>query len=610
VPGEPHAPRAIGSGGGDGGASGRHGVSRHRRRYRRRRRRIGLGLVSVLLLLVIGVGAALAMRFGDERPAAPDCPPEHVEVFVTTAPKIAPIVTDLAAAYEARQERVGGRCISVTVRTEDSSAVASGIDPVSEIAADALRPTVWIPESSTWINILLARPDAAVVLPKDRPAIATSPLVLAMPEPMAKAMGWPGRQLAWIDVVGLMRDPSGWKKAGHPEWGQFRVGMADPTRSADGLNALLGIYRGLSGSVSNADDLRFGLLACQRALATRPADAAALTERLRGLTGPEMLGQVSAFPMSEQDVIAFNRGDPAVPLVAVYPRDGALPFDPTYLLLQAPWVEPAQDDAARGFLGFLLSSTGQQEFTDQGWRGGGGPKVTASTGIVPDEPKAPAPDLDAETTVSVLQGWVALDRRGNVLALMDVSGSMATPVPGTGLTKLELAARAAAFAVPFFNDQTRVGLWVFSTKLDGARDYRVVVPLGSVGGRVNGVVRRDLLATRLGRIAASGGTGLYDTVLAAVRQMRDQWQPDGVNTVVLLTDGRNEDPNSLSLARLLRTLRQEANRQRPVQLFAIAYGDDADVGVLRQITAAVGGQVFVSRDPTDIKKVYLAALTR
>jgi hypothetical protein len=24
----------------------------------------------------------------------------------------------------------------------------------------------------------------------------------------------------------------------------------------------------------------------------------------------------------------------------------------------------------------------------------------------------------------------------------------------------------------------------------------------------------------------------------------------------------------------------------------------------------VGGQVFVSRDPTDIKKVYLAALTR
>ena len=602
-------PRAIGPGTGDARSSGRHGLSRHRHRHRRRR--IGFGLVTVLTLLAIGVGAALAMPFREQEQAAATCPPEHVEVFVTAAPKMATTVTDLAAVYEERQEKVGGRCISITVRTEDSATVASGLDPASEIAADALRPTVWIPESSTWVNVLQARPDAAAVLPKDRPTVANSPLVLAMPEPMAKAAGWPDRQLGWIDLVGLAREPTGWQKLGHPEWGRFRVGLADPTRSADGLNALLGVFTGLSGAVSSPDDLRFGLLAFQRALAMRPPDTATLIEQLRSVDGEQLLREVSAFPMSEQDVVAFNRDNPPVPLVAVYPRDGALPFDPPYLVLQAPWVDPAQDDAARGFLRFLLSSNGQREFADQGWRGGeSGQQVEASTGVVPEQPKTPAPDIDAETAVTVLQGWTALDRRGNVLALMDVSGSMATPVPGTGMTKLDLASRAAAFAVPFFNDETKIGFWVFSTELDGSRDYREVVPLGPVGGRVGGVVRRDLLAQQLGKVAASGGTGLYDTVLASVRYVRDRWRPDGVNTVVLLTDGRNEDPGSISLRELVRILRQESSRQRPVQLFAIAYGDDADVKALRQITAAVGGQVFVSRDPADIKKVYLAALTR
>jgi Ca-activated chloride channel family protein len=583
-------------------------LSRHRHR---RHRRIGFGLLSVLALLVIGVGAALAMPFRDQQPVASPCPAEHVEVFVTAAPKIAPVVTDLAAAYESRQERVGGKCISITVRTEDSATVASGIDPGSEIAADALRPTVWIPESSTWVRVLQARPDAATVLPKERPTLATSPLVLAMPEPMAKALGWPARQLRWLDVLGLMREPTGWRKVGHPEWGRFRMGLADPTRSADGLNALLGVYNGLADSVHNVDDLRFGLLAFQRALAARPTDVATLTEQLRGFDGQLLLRQISALPMSEQDVIAFNRDNPPVSLAAVYPRDGALPFDPSYILLQAPWVDTAQNDAARGFQGFLLGSAGQQAFASEGWRPAeGGQKIEAPTGVIPEQPKADPPDIDTETAVSVLQGWTALDRRGNVLALMDVSGSMASPVPGTGLSKLDLASRAAGFAVPFFNEQTKVGLWAFSTDLDGKRDYREIVPIGPVGGRVGGVVRRQVLAGALDRITASGGTGLYDTVLAAVRLIRDKWTPGGVNTVVLLTDGRNDDPDSISLKQLIETLRRESSRQRPIQLFAIAYGEDADVGALRQMTAAVGGQVFVSRDPTDIKKVYLAALTR
>src|SRR6266498_1922456 len=144
----PDRPRAIEAGVSDTTLAQRHRSLRHRHRHRRRRR-IGFGLISVLALLAIGVGAALAMPFRDQPPVAAPCPPDQVEVFVTAAPKVAPIVTELAAAYGARQERVNGKCISITVRTEDSATVASGLDLNSEIAADALRPTVWIPESST-----------------------------------------------------------------------------------------------------------------------------------------------------------------------------------------------------------------------------------------------------------------------------------------------------------------------------------------------------------------------------------------------------------------------------------------------------------------------------
>ena len=105
------------------------------------------------------------------------------------------------------------------------------------------------------------------------------------------------------------------------------------------------------------------------------------------------------------------------------------------------------------------------------------------------------------------------------------------------------------------------------------------------------------------------GTSLYDTALAAFRDVQRSYRPGEPNVVVLLTDGRNDDPDSLSRAALLRRLRSEQDPDRPVHLLTIAYGQHADVGVLRAMSRVTGGHAYASPNPAEIGRVFFQALS-
>jgi Ca-activated chloride channel homolog len=112
----------------------------------------------------------------------------------------------------------------------------------------------------------------------------------------------------------------------------------------------------------------------------------------------------------------------------------------------------------------------------------------------------------------------------------------------------------------------------------------------------------------LGHLRATGsGTGLYDTSLAAHELVAGRAGARTINAVVLLTDGRNED-DGISLENLLPRLRTELGDDQ-VRLFAIAYGDDADLGVLRRIAETTGGVGYDSLDPTRIDEVFAAVVS-
>src|SRR4029450_499276 len=104
---------------------------------------------------------------------------------------------------------------------------------------------VWTPSSSAWTSLLQWRhqqtgqPD---IVGGGQPNIATSPLVVAMPRPMAEALGWPRTPLGWSQLLDLARSHASWARYGHPEWGPFKLGKANPTLTGAGLDAIVAEY--------------------------------------------------------------------------------------------------------------------------------------------------------------------------------------------------------------------------------------------------------------------------------------------------------------------------------------------------------------------------------
>ena len=67
-----------------------------------------------------------------------------------------------------------------------------------------------------------------------------TPLVIAMPEPMAEALGYPERaRSAGPTCSSSPASKTGWADFGHPEWGPFRLGKTNPNFSTSGLSALI-----------------------------------------------------------------------------------------------------------------------------------------------------------------------------------------------------------------------------------------------------------------------------------------------------------------------------------------------------------------------------------
>jgi Mg-chelatase subunit ChlD len=81
-----------------------------------------------------------------------------------------------------------------------------------------------------------------------------------------------------------------------------------------------------------------------------------------------------------------------------------------------------------------------------------------------------------------------------------------------------------------------------------------------------------------------------------------------VNSVLVVTDGTNEDSQGVELGELLDTLSGEADPDRPVKVIGVALGPDADLGALEQIADATGGAAYSAVDPTDLQTVLFDAL--
>jgi Ca-activated chloride channel family protein len=450
--------------------------------------------------------------------------------------------------------------------------------------------------------------------------IMLTPLVLAMPKPMAEALGWPEAEIGWADILALAQDPAGWGAKGHPEWGAFRLGKTNPNFSTSGLSATAAIYYAATGKTSGLtiDDLTrpevVDFIRGVEAATVHYGDTTLtfLDNMYRADQDGRSLTYASAIAVEEVSIIAYNRGDPAdtgtpgppprVPLVAIYPKEGTLYSDNPAYILDAPWVDAAARQAAEAFRSFVVDDqANQQAVLEFGFRPGNpavplGEPISTANGLNPSKPDTelalPAPAVLA----SLIDNWEKNRKAARVIILLDVSGSM-SDIGGEGLTKLELAKQAVISSLDQFKSQDEVGLWIFSTQLDGDRDYVEMIPPSPI---------RDIEATlveTVNSLVPGGGTGLYDSTRAAVQAVRDGFDTTKINAVLLLTDGICEDdPPGCDLDALVRYL--GSDEREVVRVFAVAYGEDASIQDLTAITNASRARLYQATDPLTIERVF------
>ncbi|MDQ0603434.1 Mg-chelatase subunit ChlD [Streptomyces canus] len=197
-----------------------------------------------------------------------------------------------------------------------------------------------------------------------------------------------------------------------------------------------------------------------------------------------------------------------------------------------------------------------------------------------------------------------------VTTVVDASSSMSELVPGTNRSRMDVTKASLLQALATFTPEDEIGLWQFSTKLDGDKDYRVLVPTGRLGDSKDGGTQRDKLSAAFSELAPvpNGATGLYDTTLAAYTEATASYAKGKFNALVVLTDGVNQDPGSISRSTLIRRLQELTDPDRPVPLIMIAVGPDADREEAQQIAGSTGGTGQEVSDPSQIHEVILKAI--
>jgi hypothetical protein len=494
-------------------------------------------------------------------------------VAVTVAPELGDVTEQLLADPIVLD---GGLCAVADVTAQEP---LQTVGDLGSLDAAAL-PAVWVPDSSLWA----AR--AADAPLEGAGSMGSSPVVLATSRAVADALGWTTQPPTWGQALAT----------GRP------LAVPDLAASAEGLAALTAVRSSLGGGEDADNAVVQAVLSLERATPIAPADALAA-----GAAGG---ADAPLVPVSEQEVFGINQGTEDPALVAVYPSEGSPYLD--YPVLRVGERSGVERSAADAVVRALTSDAARRAVQKAGFRGSDGtapPAAGEQTGIQEAAPGKLA--LEPADVQGLFARLSSLAKPSRLLAVFDVSTSMKAPV-GDG-TRATLARDAGKSALALFPDNSAIGLWTFARRLDGDTDWVQLVPTQAlaidVGGRSQRDVLREALDSIPGRLAP-GGTGLYDTTLAAVRAARADYDPTAVTSVVIITDGKDEDDDTIGLDALVQTLGAEIDPSRPVKVIGIALGPDADMGALEQIATATGGAAYSAVDENDLQTVLFDALRK
>jgi Ca-activated chloride channel family protein len=603
--------------------------------------------LAAALLAAFALTAAACSGGGDDEAGGGDGsggmanPGDCIVVDAAVSSEKIELLTELAGDFNDSGAEVDGRCVLVDVRSKASGGAATALAEGWDESVDGPAPVLWSPASSAWGEVLneeLAEKGDAPMAPEDPAPFMLTPLVIAMPEPMAEALGWPDTPIGWAEILELARSPEGWAAKGHPEWGPFRLGKTNPNFSTSGLSALIAQSYAATGKTTDLtledlarpDVVQYGTDIESAVVHYGDITMTFLDNWYRADQRGQALTYASAVAVEEKSVIDYNQGNPdgildpgeearppRIPLVAIYPTEGTVYSDNPLFILDAEWVSDEQAEGAALFAEFVSGTENQEKVLEFGFRPGNpevaiAEPVDASNGVDPTKPETLLDVPSGEVLVGLLDNWAVQRKSGRVLMVLDVSGSMgaaADPSDPGGPTKLDLAVTAVQDGLEEFKPEDRVGIRIFTTGLGATGNYEDLAAVEPVGPN------REALANEVSTLIPLNGTPLYATVADSFAEMVTAYDPSLINAIVVLSDGENDDgdpsDDDAQLRALLEEIESTANGENatPVRIFTIAYGADADTSVLERISEASNATAYEATDATTISDVFNAVVS-
>lgn len=555
-------------------------------------------------------------------------------ITVATSSEKVNMLDELAAAFKESPEHDGlETCATVRPTNVSSGNAARYLTSGDDWPSDdrALWPTLWSPASTVWTERVAAA--ASPTLVGEPASFTRTPVVFGMPEPMAKALGWPDKPISITDLGGLCQNPEGWGSVGKDIWGAFKISKTNPNTSTTGLSTILmqsyeasGKAEGLTAAdVDAAADFSRVFEECviHYGDTTGNVLSTLYDETQNGANGS---AYVSAVALEETSLLNYNKGNPdshtvqpgetltppKTKLVAVYPAGGSMWSDNPITVLGADWVSAEQRTAGEAFAAFLQTTPAQEILPEYGFRPLDeavplGDLFTANFGVDPAQPTVTLPKPEVDVISTAIDQWTQVRKPSSVLELIDISGSMDEPI-GDGRSRLDGAIEGAQTTLDHFRSTDEVGVWAFTTGVssdqgEGLQVLRDVSALGADGEKLDSSLD-DL------RYAQRNGTPLYDAILTAYEAMGERAEPGRINAIVVLSDGEDTDSTTSldSLIAKIGTQSGEGGTDAPVRIFPIAYGEGADTSALQRIADATGGQMFDASDAERIDLVFASVI--
>ncbi|WP_017622568.1 substrate-binding and VWA domain-containing protein [Nocardiopsis chromatogenes] len=562
-------------------------------RSRRRRRRGGaVAALSSAAAIILAVGLTGTYIFLNQS----GCSGQDITLDVAVSPELTTAVQGVAQEFNEQDYAVDGQCVRVSARGVASADVAYGITGGGPTMGDT-ESQVWIPDSSLWVNFVTENSGDGVVNDTGT-SVATSPLVLAQPQKVAEE---DDGDASWKALVPTAAPGEGEDATD--------VRLVDPVRSSSGLATLALVSDAVGGG---DEEGQAQLVAAIQALqeGATPSEEAAFEAFAEQSAGD---GASPVLVLSEQAAARYNQDHSDAPARVRYPDSGSYSLDYPYVTRTD---DPLTTRAAQVFRGALEEDAAQKRFQREGFRTADG---KADSEALPDEQGFQAdipenlPTPNNETVERLTQAWNQFKLGTRLLTIVDVSGSMLEEVPGTGMSRMQVTTAAADQGLSLFNDRTELGLWEFSTTLDGDQDHRELLPVEELAGEGTETAthRQDVAAELAGlEPVPDGNTGLYDTYLAAYREMAASYKSDKVNAILMLTDGNNDDPDGVSLKELASTIEEESNPHHPIPVFTIAFGPGIDLEPMRKVAELTGGEAYKTENPAEIGDIFLQAFSQ